>query len=386
MRRSSDGYVSATGMFKATFPYSTVAAEEAERNYIKSLETTSKDETAGNVWISPEHALELAEEYGITMWIRALLDPTPIEVNAGRDATPKKISPPPTFNLPALGASATKKAEKKEKVEVNGEINPKTGEALRRSRRSVSPVKSMPPATKRIATPRKSRKTATVGAASSSDSLKQALHAAAGATESSPAPSSAAGTEEDNQSVVSKSGKSTPVKTFKAGGDKSQATIKKNQENEDPKVVVHVDQDTKFQNGEETIHTHVEVEMPEALFAKMPEPEDTAALIHEAREMVNAAVKANNMTEESDTKEDVQAKAALAKRKADDMAVADEEDEENAEVDADGQPVVKRARVVERDLKKEKVKTRALIGISATLALGYVFVLNQFISTSLTIV
>ena len=367
MRRSSDGYVSATGMFKATFPYATIAAEEAERQYIKSLKTTSGDETAGNVWISPEHALELAEEYGISMWIRALLDPTPIEVNAGRDATPKKISPPPTFNLPPIGEAA----KKENKIEANGEqaVNPKTGEALRRSRRSVSPVKSMPPATKRIATPRKSRKAATVGAASSSDSLKQALHAAANATESSPAPESSVAGTEDNESVVSKSEKSTPVKQFKAGGDKASSAVKKSHEE---KVVVHVDQDVKFENGEETTHTHVEVEMPEALFAPMPKAEDTAALIAEATKMVEAAVKANNMTEGGDSLEDVKAKAALAKRKADDIAVDDDEDAENAEIDAEGMPVVKRARVLEREVKKEKVKTRALIGISATLAIGYV--------------
>lgn len=358
-------------MFKATFPYATLAEEEAERHYIKSLKTTSENETAGNVWISPEHALELAKEYGITMWIRALLDPTPIEVNAGRDATPKKISPPPAFNLPPLGASA----KKENKVDANGEVNPKTGEALRRSRRSVSPVKSMPP-TKRIATPRKSKKAATVGAASSSDSLKQALHAAANATESSPgAESSVAGTEQDNESAVSRSETATPVK-FKAGGDKSTTTVKKSQEE---KVVVHVDQDVKFDNGEETTHTHVEVEMPEALFAPMPKVEDTASLIAEATRMVEAAVKANNMTQGSDTMEDVKAKAALAKRKADDMAVDDDEDEENQELDSEGMPVVKRARVLEREVKKEKVKTRALIGISATLAIGYViFIPNHF--------
>lgn len=352
-------------MFKATFPYATLAAEEAERQYIKSLKTTSENETAGNVWISPEHALELAEEYGITMWVRALLDPTPIEVNAGRDATPKKISPPPAFNLPPLGASS----KKENKAESNGEVNPKTGEALRRSRRSVSPVKSMPPATKRIATPRKSKKAATVGAASSSDSLKQALHAAANATESSPGvESSVAGTEQDNESTVSSSETTTPVK-FKAGGDKSSSNVKKSQED---KVVVHVDQDVKFENGEETTHTHVEVEMPEALFAPMPKSEDTASLIAEATRMVEAAVKANNMTEGSDTMEDVKRKAALAKRKADDMAVDDDEDQENQELDAENMPVVKRARVLEREVKKEKVKTRALIGISATLAIGYV--------------
>lgn len=363
MRRSSDGYVSATGMFKAAFPYSEVEDEERERSYLRTLPTTSHEETAGNIWIPPMFALQLAEEYGITNWIRALLDPAPINV---KETAGRKITHPPTFSLPPVQFTPPRPAP---------EINPKTGEALRRSRRSVSPSKAAP--ARKIATPRKTRKGATVGPASSSDSLKQALHAAANATESSPtagATSSVADTEESRDETVESP--ASEVKVFKANkaepkeSKRAASGRKSKTHDEDAKVTVHVDQDVEVnKDGEEITHTHVEVQMPEALFAPMPPAEDTAALIAEATKMVEVAVKANGMTSTAEDPEDVFNKIAKVKRKAEDMAA--DEDAEGGEVDAEGLPVVKRVRVDnDRDLKKEKVKTRALIGISATLAIG----------------
>lgn len=52
-RRSKDGFVSATGMFKIAFPWAKVEEERSERDYLKAREETSEDEIAGNVWISP---------------------------------------------------------------------------------------------------------------------------------------------------------------------------------------------------------------------------------------------------------------------------------------------------------------------------------------------
>lgn len=79
-RRSIDGCISATGMFGAAFPYAEAHEEEAERKYVSSSETTDLKEFTIEVWVSPEAALRLAGEYGITLWIFALLDPAKIPV------------------------------------------------------------------------------------------------------------------------------------------------------------------------------------------------------------------------------------------------------------------------------------------------------------------
>jgi hypothetical protein len=338
MRRSHDGYISATGMFKATFPYAEVAEEEAERNYIKSLPTTSADETAGNVWIPPTHALELAEEYGIGIWIRALLDPTPIEVNPGRDATPKKISPPPTFLLPTESLAPP--------AATNG-VNTTTGEALRRSRRSVSPSKIASP-TKKMATPRKKNKAAALDShtRAANKSLQQALKAATAAAD-------------DSSSVADTEVTESPEPKRKSRAEKAE-----------PKVTVHVDKDVEVKDGVETTHTHVEVEMP-AGFADLPLPEDTEAMIAKAKEMVEAAVKAD-ATALASAEAGPSKATRKSKRKAEEVEREEEgESAEGEEREKEAGPVAKRAKV-DSELKKERVKTRALIGISATLAIGYV--------------
>ncbi|OBT65887.1 hypothetical protein VE03_05407 [Pseudogymnoascus sp. 23342-1-I1] len=348
MRRSNDGYISATGMFKATFPYAEVSEEEAERNYIKSLPTTSPNETAGNVWISPTHALELADEYGIRVWIKALLDPTPIVVNPKGDTTPKKISPPPTFLLAPEDLAAP-----------NGSTG-RSGEALRRSRRSVSPSKIASPLKKTIATPRKMKQKAAAeeSASASSKNLQEALKSAT-KPEESPSSSSVAEKEDETASPEPKR-KSKAAKAEVAKAEVAKAAVAKADVEKEPKVTVQVDKEVVVEGGVETTHTHVEVEMP-AGFAELPLPEDTEAMIAKAKEMVDAAVKADEAAKEAAEGEAGPSKpvAKKVKRKA----------EEEAEKENEGAAPAKRAKV-ESDLKKEKVRARALIGISATLAIG----------------
>ena len=51
-------------MFKVSFPWAKTAEEQAERDYLKSLPTTSQDEVAGNVWI-PESFGRKIFSYGM---------------------------------------------------------------------------------------------------------------------------------------------------------------------------------------------------------------------------------------------------------------------------------------------------------------------------------
>lgn len=53
-RRSSDGYISATGMFKAAFPWASHKEEDAERQYHKKFSSAGDEEVAGSVWLAPE--------------------------------------------------------------------------------------------------------------------------------------------------------------------------------------------------------------------------------------------------------------------------------------------------------------------------------------------
>lgn len=331
MRRSQDGFVSATGMFKATFPWAEAVEEETERKYIKSLSTTSPEETAGNVWVPPAHALELAEEYGISIWIKALLDDAEIEINHSKDGSSQKSIKSP----PKMGNG----------VETNGDDSPSptptpSAQQLRRSRRSMSPSKIPLSPKKPIATPRKSRKNATLDSSTIEDAKKSL-------TETPTKPESAHSTPESKKAV---SGKSE--------AEPSSDVVK-----------VTVDTDVVNENGVETTHTHVAVEMP-AGSPDLPLPEDTAAMIAKAKEMVEAAMRADDAARASQgvTKKSIKRSAEEAELEDDEEEVAEEE---GSEVQ-DG-PIVKRAKTslaLNSELKKERVKKRTLIGIAASLAVG----------------
>lgn len=334
MRRSSDGYVSASGMFKAAFPYADAEEEEQERQHIKSLEPRSHDETAGNIWISPEQAVVLAEDYGVLPWIRALLDPTDIQPGAGTESSPpKKITSPPQF---FIGAS-------------HPNLAPPTPSSIprsSRSRRSAGPSKVS--SKRSTASPRK--RTARITSSQSSFEEPKETKSKSGKVSASAAITNG----EAAAASLPTPSSSTIVETFESEPNVHLAPVE-----EEPKVEINIEQDTKVDDdGKEVSHTAVEVELP--LLGEGPSPEDTARMIAEAKEMVKSAAEtvAANSPSSSKTK---------GKRKAVEAEVDDEEDKENAS--SSQQPSAKRVKT-EVELKTERVRTRALLGISATLAVG----------------
>ncbi|KAI0486122.1 hypothetical protein F4859DRAFT_356443 [Xylaria cf. heliscus] len=328
MRRSQDGYVSATGMFKATFPYAEASEEEAERKYMKSLPTTSHEETAGNVWIPPEQAMFLAEEYGITPWISALLDPSEIAVTNAPDSPPKKITAPPKFDFTGLPQPT---------------LAPPTPSSLprsTRSRRSASPSKK-----RAIASPRK-RSTKT--------SAPQ------------PSPLDAVSTQEETEPETN-SAKTEDTLSTAPTEDITMKTIEKEPEvifapvEEEPKIHIKVGQEVQFTSGVETTHTAVEIDLP--VVDGPPSAEEAARMIEKAKEMVAAA--AAESAEVSNTDES-QGESYKGKRKADEIVV-DEEDEQSSELSEEHRSKKTKTEI---QLRKQRVRNRALVGLSATLAVG----------------
>ncbi|KAK0947390.1 hypothetical protein LTR48_002219 [Friedmanniomyces endolithicus] len=171
MRRSSDGYVSATGMFKAAFPYAQTEDEQLEKDYLKETHNTSSEEVAGNVWIHPEQAIDLAEEYGIGLWISALLDPEPITHGTSPG---KAIKSPPTYRIKDMANGAVRSPEKKSTV----------GRQSVRGRRSASVRSDEPEVEAKTpsrpkATPRKPRKGRSALSQVAEDDASEPLNGAA---------------------------------------------------------------------------------------------------------------------------------------------------------------------------------------------------------------
>ncbi|KAI7267439.1 hypothetical protein KC345_g7945 [Hortaea werneckii] len=340
MRRSNDGFVSATGMFKAAFPYAQAEEEIAEKDYIKNLSDTASEEVAGNVWIHPDQALELADEYGIRLWIAALLDPEPI--THGND--PHIKSPPPySQSKMANGSRRSRSPEKKQQQP------PLETRASTRSRRSASVRSESPGATPQVktpsrpkATPRKSRR--------GRGTLSRVDEGAAAVEFESVNGRETGSTANENVKIeVETTSHQHPHSTARTTRSARAASEDIGEDEEE--------------------RTKVNIELP-AGNPDLPLPNDTEAMLREARRMVKEAEDLSAASEGGGPVSTNNSKPSKTKRKAEEMI--DEDDEiglEGPRRAADGGPVSKRARV-EIKLRKEKIKKRAAVGITASLALG----------------
>jgi hypothetical protein len=240
-------------------------------------------------------AVELAAEYGLSEWIRALLDPSDITQTPGSAKKPA-IAAPPKFHLPLSKIKLPPPSAKK---------TPRS-----RSTRSASPSKIVSPTKSARASPVKKRTTKKEreAAMANAEAASETLHAALN----------------DAASIVEES---TPT----LDGDK---------------VKVERKQSADTTGNHETTHTTITVEVP-----ALPRPADTEKMLETAKRMVEEAKALEGSPKIS------------RKRKVEEV--------EPSDIDA-ALPVqpAKKAKVLEEKLKREKVRTRALVGVAATLTIA----------------
>jgi len=124
------------------------------------------------------------------------------------------------------------------------------------------------------------------------------------------------------------------------------------------KVTLEVESNVQTKGEVETSTTNVRISMPEGS-AEMPMPENPEEMIEKAKEMVEEAKKIDGESSKGKSK---------SKRKAE-VLEDDDDDDEDQDADKEMQPA-KKARLLEQQIKKEKVRNRAIMGVAATLAIG----------------
>ncbi|KAL8966476.1 MAG: hypothetical protein Q9183_003358 [Haloplaca sp. 2 TL-2023] len=118
-------------------------------------------------------------------------------------------------------------------------------------------------------------------------------------------------------------------------------------------VKLELDETTQVNGDVETTTTNVKVDLPGGMAADVPPQDKIQEMMREARAAVEEAREL-----------DGEASNTSKKRKAEEL---DEDSDEEA--DAQLQPA-KKARLAEQELKKERVKNRALGGLAFVLAVG----------------
>lgn len=273
-------------------------------------------------------ALDLATDYGLTHWITALLDPR--DIASSPTSARKNIAEPPKFDLPT-----TLKDIK---------LSPPATLSKRgRGARAASPSKSTPGRAKASPRKRQTKKEKEANNAlanAASASLQSALEDAVSVAEATPAPESVVADDE-----ILAEAEAVPV-----GGILAEVASVVPVLQEEPKVRVEVEQEVEVNGDTEVTHTNVTVEMPAGL-PELPLPEDTEAMLEKAKQMVEEA-----RALESSPKH-------TRKRKVEEV--------EPTDVDAElpVQPA-KRAKLLEEKYKRERVRTRAVFGVAASLAVA----------------
>ena len=133
----------------------------------------------------------------------------------------------------------------------------------------------------------------------------------------------------------------------------STPAIDEEEDDDEGLVRVELNESTQVNGDVKTTTTNVKVNLPGGMAADIPPQEQTEEIIKEAKAVVEAARKLEGGSSK-----------ASRKRKADEL-------DEGSEEEADGQlQPAKKARLAEQELKKERVKNRALFGVAFTLAVG----------------
>lgn len=268
--------------------------------------------------------------YGMRVWIEALLDN---EAVVPSDHRKRNITPPPPYFKPTESDAGS----------VSSSTAPPSAAARRRSTRSASPSKRLG-----TSTPRKTR------ASKAKDSpLKKEV-----------APATIAEDDEEEEVTLTATETTTTLTTTETipvltnGNIPSSGVSLTTPVKSDPIIRVEVDEEIETNGDVEVRTTHVMVELPAD--GEIPTPENTENMIAKAREMVAEAYK-TDLTSDMPT--------PGKKRKAEDIATADDEDEDEGDVEDVDTKRVKKSKI-EEELKREKVKNRALIGLSTVLAIG----------------
>ena len=257
--------------------------------------------------------------YGVKPWIEALLDNEPVVPS---DHRKRSITPPPPFFRPAESDAGS----------VASSTAPPSAGTRRRATRSMSPGK-------RIMTPRKSR----ASKAAKDSPLKKEMGAILE-------------TEETTKTITASEPAvlaSTALASAVANGPSVTTPVKK----EGATFKVEVDEEVQTTEDGETKITHVKVELPAG---ESPSIESTEDMIEKARAMVIEARKVDGDF------------TPVAKRKMEIEDVEEQDQSEEEDEEESEERKAKRTKVLEDQLRREKVKNRALLGLSATLAIGWV--------------